>query len=96
MADEQRRGCVPDVLAELSDIKLEQRAASVERDGLVKTVDRLEAVVDELRADVKQLLATHNIGRGVAIALTKFGVVIVALIGGAAWLYEHWKEIFGK
>ena len=48
--------------------------------NLQKGVVNLEATVDEIRADVKKLLAAHNRSRG-------FNLAISAIVGGVTGLF---------
>lgn len=63
-----------------------------ERDRLARleqqTIDTRDDIA-EIKGDVKSLLAAFNMGQGAWKATLKFGVLLSASIGAAAWIYQN-------
>lgn len=86
---DDRRGCTAGVHARLAAIHGQQVEAAVERGKIETRLGVLETGQASVEGKIDKLLAAHNVGRGVAITLTKLGLVLVAIAGGLAWLWDH-------
>lgn len=62
----------------------EERLARLEQ----QAVDTREDIA-EIKGDMKKVLAAIYMGKGAWLSLAKAGAIIVAVLAGFAWAYDH-------
>ena len=65
-------------------MKPEERLAVLETKMAAVTED-----LEEIKADLKALLAAANMGKGAWWVSVKIGAFILTLAGALAWIYDH-------
>lgn len=62
-----------------------------ELDGMQKTIDAMQADINEIKGDVKSMHEQINLGRGGLRVIAWLGGILIVVIGGAVWLGRHLK-----